>query len=114
MDAEWALEDRTRVSVSIHGPSEILEVGDHTWTASASGGEGSGYTYVWEKRDSGPFSSWSVVGTGSSYPLGVPAEQGDFDLRMTVTNSGRRARNSFGVEVMIDCEEEEEGEGCNA
>lgn len=97
-DAEWAVENVTKLFVAISGPDEVNDDSNHTWTANPNGGLG-GNSYVWElSEDGGP---WGVVGTSQSYVLAVQEEDPDFELRVTVTSSGRRARATKTVLVCI-------------
>ncbi len=70
---------------SIAGPVDIIQAGNYTWHAVASGGTYS-YDYEWSHRFRyawGP-GSWSAVGTDSTLTLTVGSYDPDFELRLIV------------------------------
>ncbi len=102
---EWelgSLETTTTydpVEVRIEGYRTIKRAGDYTWTANASGGNGS-YTYLWKyRRDGG---SWQTIGTGSSVQRYVSsADYPGFDLRVTAYSDGLQDMDEMYVPVLI-------------
>jgi subtilisin family serine protease len=74
---------------NITGPSSIGAGGTYTWQANASGGTGT-YSYSWEYRLQGA-TTWTPVGSGSSYSRSVAATDAPFELRVTVTSGGQTA-----------------------
>ncbi|HEX8275353.1 MAG TPA: S8 family serine peptidase [Longimicrobiaceae bacterium] len=84
------------VGANITGPASIGTAGTYTWQANASGGDGA-YAYTWEYRVQG--GTWSTVGTGSSYSLGVAVTDPDFELRVTVTSAGQTVSDTHLVDV---------------
>lgn len=92
------MENVTKLFVAITGPDEVNDDSNHTWTANPPGGLGD-YSYVWKRsEDGGP---WGVVGTSQSYILAIEEEDPHFEVRVTVTSSGQRARASKEVLVCI-------------
>ena len=73
------------LSAYIDGPSEIYAAGTHSWSAYASGGNGS-YTYQWQYSVTG---TWTNVGTNSpTYSRFVSGTAPSFSLRVIVTSGG--------------------------
>lgn len=71
---------------SISGPTDFSGAQTMSWTASASGGNGS-YTYAWSYQvGSG---SWASLGTGATASRRVYATSPDFSLQLVVTSSGQ-------------------------
>ena len=97
-DAEWAIEAVDGLVAGIGGLDEVNDTNNHTWTGGAFGGVG-GYGYVWERKEDG--GSWHEVGTTQNYTLAVPANAQNFQLRLTVTSAGRRARYIKDVQVCM-------------
>lgn len=71
------------LDVSVSGTNAILSSGWYAWTLSASGGT-TPYSYLWEYCDG----SCTSVGTGTSYSRYVQLGDGDFTVKLTVTDSG--------------------------
>ena len=88
------------VGANITGPSLIIFPGSRTWQANASGGNGV-YTYQWQYRLQGA-STWTNVGTGSSYTRNVGSTAGSFELRVTVTSAGLSASDTHLVDVEME------------
>ncbi|HEX2209868.1 MAG TPA: S8 family serine peptidase [Longimicrobium sp.] len=85
----------TGLSANITGPTYAYN-GDYlTFYANASGGTGS-YTYQWQYRTASG-TTWSNVGTGSSYSRTAPLRS--FYLRVTVTSGGVTATDEHYVKV---------------
>ena len=57
-DAEWAVENVSRVGGTIAGPTDITSEGTYSWQVTATGGLGN-YTYSWHKRTGN--GSWRVT-----------------------------------------------------
>jgi len=76
-------------SVSIvSGPTNITSEGTYAWTASASGGWGSGYSYAWQmSTDGGATWSSACFGTGSTCTRDVAGGSPSFMLRVIATSS---------------------------
>jgi hypothetical protein len=98
------------VGVSISGPGaspdSIGLEGNYTWTASASGGDGSSFTYQWEQRQAG--GAWSNVGSNSpTYSRFVSATEActTYELRVTATSGGQSGSNTFTYAVKCSIEE---------
>lgn len=72
--------------VGVTGISTIKTAGNYSWSAGATGGNGS-YTYTWEKRvDSG---SYYWVGSGPSYAEYIDGSSGStIDFRVTAASGG--------------------------
>jgi hypothetical protein len=94
------------VSASISGPDTITTEGTYNWTAAASGGDGSTYSYQWEQREVG--GTWSSVGNNSatySRSVTAAADAGKtYNLRVTVTSGGRTAVPTFTYTVLASIE----------
>jgi subtilisin family serine protease len=84
-------------TANITGVSSITSAGTYTWQANASGGNGT-YAYSWEYRLQGS-STWTVVGSASSYSRNVTSTQAPFELRVTVTSAGMTATDTHLVDV---------------
>ncbi len=93
------VQPRPPVGANITGTTSITAAGTYAWAANASGGTGT-YTYSWEYRLQGG-STWTVVGTGSSYSRNVTSTQAAFELRVTVTSGGVSASDTHLVGVNI-------------
>ena len=89
------------LAVTITGPDYTYNGEYHTWYANPTGGTGS-YTYQWQFRREGN-TTWSNVGTGSSYTRVTPI--GPFYLRVIVTSGGATASDDHYVyvEYMEQC-----------
>jgi subtilisin family serine protease len=85
----------TGLSVVITGTSYTYNGQYHTWYANPTGGTGS-YTYQWQYRRASS-TTWTNVGTGSSYSRTTPI--GPFYLRVVVTSGGVTATDEHYVEV---------------
>jgi serine protease len=83
--------------VNITGTTSITAAGTHTWQANASGGNGT-YTYSWQYRVQGT-TTWTTVGTASSYSRAVSLGDPAFELRVTVTSAGQTASDTHLVSV---------------
>lgn len=81
--------------VTITGPESVDGGIVGTWYANASGGDGT-YTYKWQYRLAGN-STWSTVGTASSYSRRMPLQYEPFFLRVTVTSAGATASDEHYV-----------------
>jgi hypothetical protein len=82
---------------AISGPTSISAAGTYTWTASATGGNGS-YTYSWEYRVQG--GTWTSLGvSGASYSRTVATTDPSFELRVTATSAGLTGTASLLVSV---------------
>jgi subtilisin family serine protease len=92
-----ALRSATPPAVIITGPMSITSAGTYTWQANASGGNGT-YTYAWEYRVQGS-STWTAVGTGSSYSRAVATTDAPFELRVTVASAGLTGSDTHLVGV---------------
>jgi subtilisin family serine protease len=75
------------LSVGINGPNDITQAGTYTWTASPLGGTGS-YALQWQYRPVNS-STWSTVGSGTSYSRSVGSADPNFYLMVTVTSAWR-------------------------
>jgi hypothetical protein len=73
-------------TANISGATYITTTATYTWQANAAAGNGA-YTYAWEYRPQGS-STWTQVGTASSYSRSVSNTGGSFELRVTVTSAG--------------------------
>ncbi|HEX6912638.1 MAG TPA: S8 family serine peptidase [Longimicrobium sp.] len=82
---------------TVSGPTSITTAGTYTWTASATGGDGS-YTYTWRYRVQGT-STWSTVGSGTSYSRSVTLADADFDVLAVVTSAGVKSYAMVRVDV---------------
>ena len=100
MDVYAALTYAFPPTVSIGGASYIDVSGAYTWTAHASGGDGT-YSYQWQQSSNG--STYFNVGTGSTY---TEFEDGNstFYLRVNVTSNGQTASKTVRVTVNTTCE----------
>jgi subtilisin family serine protease len=79
-----ALAAVSNVAVSVSGLTTIKREGGYTWTASATGGNGS-YTYAWERSEAG--GPYYPVGSGTSYSEYFDANSPMYiDLRVTATS----------------------------
>jgi subtilisin family serine protease len=87
-------------TANITGPSTVLAAGTNTWYANAAGGNGT-YTYQWQYRLQGA-STWTNVGTGSSYSRNVGQAASSFELKVTVTSGGLTGSDTHLVEVYIE------------
>ncbi|MEW5931113.1 MAG: hypothetical protein AB1941_26915 [Gemmatimonadota bacterium] len=85
------------VYVSVSGVSAVEFNQPYTWTATASGGDGTGFLYQWYRSTDGG-ASWSQVGTGSSYTETPTAGQ-SFVLRARATSGGRSGTADHPVSV---------------
>lgn len=87
------------LTVSVSGLTTIKRAGNYSWTASASGGNGS-YTYSWERSDdSGPY-YW--VGSGTSYSTYI--QRGGpltMNLRVTAVSAGLQGQTIKQVNNLI-------------
>ncbi len=81
---DWYKNWAWNLGVSFSGPTYINTPGTYTWTASASGGSGA-YTFRWESR-SPSSSTWSQLGTGTTYTRSIQSGDGPFYLRVTATS----------------------------
>jgi len=84
-------------AASITGTTSITAAGTYTWQANASGGNGT-YTYSWEYRVQGT-TTWTAVGTASSYSRAVALGNPAFELRATVTSNGLTGSDTHLVAV---------------
>jgi len=74
------------LSAYVSGPDWVYGGGTYSWQANVSGGDGT-YTYQWQYRpESG--STWSNVGTSSTYSRFVGNYHPSFYLRVVVTSGG--------------------------
>jgi aqualysin 1 len=87
----------TAPTANITGPTSITTAGTYTWQANAAGGNGS-YTYNWQYRVQGT-STWTTVGSGSSYSRSVATSDPAFELRVTVTSAGLTGSDTHLVSV---------------
>jgi hypothetical protein len=79
-----ALAAVSNVAVSVSGLTTIKREGGYTWTASATGGNGS-YTYAWERSEAG--GPYYPVGSGTSYSEYFDSNSPiHIDLRVTATS----------------------------
>lgn len=83
---------------SINGPSLITAVGAYSWSASATGGDGT-YSYTWHYQNWGS-SSWIYLGAGPTVSRTIGTSTSRFKLRVTVGSFGRSVQ-AFR-EVVID------------
>ncbi|HEX2206845.1 MAG TPA: S8 family serine peptidase [Longimicrobium sp.] len=90
----------TTVSANITGPSLVRTAGAKTWYANAAGGNGS-FTYQWKYRVQGS-TTWTNVGTGSSYVRYLDTGDSPFELMVTVTSNGATASDTHSVNVFIE------------
>ncbi|HEX8692567.1 MAG TPA: S8 family serine peptidase [Longimicrobium sp.] len=74
------------LSANITGPNYMYGGTSGTWYANASGGTGT-YTYQWQYRAASS-TTWSNVGTASSYTRSVGSLAPSFYLRVIVTSGG--------------------------
>ena len=98
-DAEWAIENVSRVSGTISGPTDITSEGTYSWQVTATGGLGD-YTYSWHKRTGN--GSWRGIGDTSEISLGIAEGSSSFELRATVGSHGRLRWVSREVSVCWD------------
>ena len=87
-------------TANITGPSYIMTTGGRTWSANAGGGSGT-YTYQWQYRVQGG-TTWSNVGTGSSYSRNIGSAHPSFELRVIVTSNGLTGSDTHAVTVEIE------------
>lgn len=98
------------LNVSIAGPTSVSSQGNYTWTSSVSGGDGV-YTYAWYRRidyykprgsaECHYQTSWSLVGTGSSYSEYVRLIDLDFDLMLTVQSGTPSQTESDTHDILV-------------
>ena len=84
---------------TITGPSTVTTAGTQTWQVSSTGGNGS-YTYSWQYRATGT-STWTTVGSGSSYSRSVASGNPDFELKVIATSGGLTGSDTHLVDVNI-------------
>ncbi|HEX6371931.1 MAG TPA: S8 family serine peptidase [Longimicrobium sp.] len=87
-------------TASITGPSYVISTGTRTWQANAAGGNGT-YTYQWQYRMSGA-STWTNVGTASSYSRNIGSAHPSFELQVIVTSGGLTGSDIHFVTVEIE------------
>jgi subtilisin family serine protease/P2-related tail formation protein len=87
-------------TANITGPSYILTAGTRTWYANAAGGNGT-YTYQWQYRRQGT-TTWTNVGTGSSYSRSISSGYYTFELQVIVTSGGLSGSDIHAVSVEIE------------
>jgi len=80
------------INLAINGPTEMHVEGTYSWDAQVSGGSGA-YAYQWHIQwwDLGYSSN---MGTGTGILHYINAEQGDFDVLLTVT-SGNATKSVY-------------------
>lgn len=79
-----ALASVSNVVVSVSGPTTIKTAGNYSWSASATGGNGS-YTYTWEKSVAG--GSYYSVGSGNTHAEYIDASSGTYiNFRVTAVS----------------------------
>lgn len=76
-----ALGSISNVAVTVTGPSTIRTPNTYSWSASASGGNGS-YSYTWEESVDG--SAYQVVGSGATHMKYIDSGSGS-QIRFRVT-----------------------------
>lgn len=84
------------LDVVISGPSSISAGENGTWTASASGGNGS-YTYTWYRRPLST-SGWSFIGSGTQYS---GTGQEDFELLVEAEDTTPRTGEDLHSVLVI-------------
>lgn len=85
------------VSANITGPNYLVGGTTGTWYANPTGGNGT-YTYQWQYRaETG--TTWSNVGTSSSYSRKASIYGPSFYLRVIVTSGGASASDEHNVYV---------------
>lgn len=74
--------------VSLSGTSMITSAGTYSWTASASGGNGS-FSYQWEVDwNDTPFEGFVPIDTGNPFYMNVDGCDGSFEVRVRVSSGG--------------------------
>lgn len=74
--------------VSISGTSMITSAGTYSWTASASGGNGS-FSYQWEVDwNDTPFEGFVPIDTGNPFYMSLDGCDGSFEVRVRVSSGG--------------------------
>lgn len=86
-------------AVYISGPTILQWKTQGTWTANASGGNGT-FAYEWRYRDNGIGAWSSVVGTSQQYTRQMPPN--DIELQVKVTSNGQIVYDTHYVEEGID------------
>lgn len=94
--ASYRLTVTPPVHVSISGPTSIAVAGSRTWTASATGGDGT-YSFQWQR--SADSINWTNVGTSSSYTEVVDTGSYRFYLRATASSAGKQGTTTISVSV---------------
>ena len=90
------------LTVGISGPTGIESAGTKTWTAVASGGNGT-FSYEWERRiDHSTYTcvyetEFGYVGSGDDYSEYISANDYDFRLRVTVTSGTQSVSEEIAV-----------------
>ncbi|MGH7459228.1 MAG: hypothetical protein ACREKN_09160 [Longimicrobiaceae bacterium] len=90
------------VSVYIEGEGYITTAGSYQYEAMPAGGDGS-YTYQWEIRYPDIGVGWDNLGTSKTQDLNIDEEEGDIELRVTVTSAGETAQTTRYITNAIGC-----------
>lgn len=74
--------------VSLSGTSMITSAGTYSWTASASGGDGT-FSYQWEVDwNDTPFEGFVPIDTGNPFYMNIDGCDGSFEVRVRVSSGG--------------------------
>lgn len=87
------------VAVYISGPPKVISTGTFMWQTYATGGDGTHYTYIWERRTQGS-ATWTYVGSGTIY-YGAVNPEPDFELRVTAYSGGLAGSTTYAVDVAL-------------
>ncbi len=85
--------------VTISGTTSVSNPGTYTWTANATGGDGT-YGYRWAYHPSGS-ATWLTLGTAMTQSRYVTSSTPPFSLKVTVTSATQEGNAAISVDNML-------------